>query len=184
LQNVAVSEVQSCFEALERTALEEMAGEDIPAHLIRFERALELRYAIQKYELAVPVESGALTENDRLAWRKLFDERHEQHYGTRADDQKVEIVNYRLTARVPLPKPEPQPHPLHGESAAPAYKGSRRAYFDGWIDCPVYAREELGHGNRLAGPTIIEQVDSTIVIHPGQSATVDRFGNVVIEVTR
>jgi N-methylhydantoinase A len=184
LQKVAVSEVQSCFEALEQTALEEMTAEKIPANLIRFERALELRYAIQKYELAVPVENGALTENDKLTWRKLFDERHEQHYGTRAADQKVEIVNYRLTARVPLPKPEPQPYPLQGESAAPAYKASRRAYFEGWVDCPVYAREKLGHGNRLAGPAIIEQVDSTIVIHPGESASVDRFGYVIIEVTR
>jgi N-methylhydantoinase A len=184
LHKVTVTEVQSCFEALEQTALEELAAEKITANLICFERALELRYAIQKYELAVPVENGKLTENDKLTWRRLFDDRHEQHYGTRAADQNVEIVNYRLTARVPLPKPDPQQYPLQGENPAPAYKGSRRAYLDGWVDCPVYARDKLGNGNRLAGPAIIEQADSTVVVPPGQTALVDRFGNVIIEVTR
>ncbi len=45
-----------------------------------------------------------------------------------------------------------------------------------------YTREKFGNGNRLAGPAIIEQVDSTIIIPPGQKAYVDRFGNVIIEV--
>ncbi|MGH7784865.1 MAG: hypothetical protein ACREO5_13615, partial [Candidatus Binatia bacterium] len=183
LENVRAEEVRSYFDALEKVALEEMTGEKIPVHLICMERALELRYAIQKYELAVPVKNGELTENDKIAWRQLFDERHEQHYGTRATDQKVEIVNYRVTARVPLPKPNPPIFPLQEESPSPALTGYRRAYFDGWVDCPVYTREKLGNGNRLAGPAIIEQVDSTIVIHPGQKADIDRFGNVIIEVT-
>ena len=183
LENVAAFEVQSHFDALEKIARVEMVGEKIPEHSIRFERALELRYAIQKYELTVPVRTGELTETDKVLWRQLFDDRHEQHYGTRAADQKVEIVNYRLTARVPLPRPDPKIYPLQGESAVGAVKGYRRAYFDGWTECPVYAREKLGHGNRLTGPAIIEQVDSTIVIHPGQKAYVDRFGNVIIEVT-
>jgi N-methylhydantoinase A len=160
-----------------------MAGENIPANSIRFERALELRYAIQKYELAVPVRNGALIESDKDTWRQLFHQRHEQHYGTRAADQRVEIVNYRLTTKVPLPKPDPQRYPPRGESAAAALKGHRQAYFDGWVECPLYAREKLGNGNRLAGPAIIEQVDSTIVIHPGQRAFVDGFGNIIIEVS-
>ena len=72
---------------------------------------------------------------------------------------------------------------FRGENPEAALKQFRRAYFDGWVDCPVYAREKLGNGNRLAGPAIIEQVDSTIVIHPGQRAHVDCFGNVIIEVS-
>jgi N-methylhydantoinase A len=182
LERVAALEVQSHFDTLETTAKAEMLGEKIREDSIHFERALELRYAIQKYELSVPVRTGELTEADKAQWRQLFDERHEQQYGTRAADQKVEIVNYRLTARIPLPKPEPKIYPLRGESAATALKGSRPAYFDGWIKCPVYDRQKLGHGNRLTGPAIIEQVDSTIVIHRGQKACVDPFGNVIVEV--
>ncbi|MBM4264682.1 MAG: hydantoinase/oxoprolinase family protein [Deltaproteobacteria bacterium] len=183
LADVEVGAVQAIFESLEKTALEEMAAENIAAESIRFERALELRYAIQKYELAIPIASH-LSAADKDGWREAFDQRHEAHYGTRADDQRVEIVNYRVTARVPLPKPDPKVLPRQGESASAAFKSHRQAYFDGWIDCPIYDRDRLAHGNRIPGPAIIEQVDSTIVIHPHQHAHVDRFGNVIIEVAK
>jgi N-methylhydantoinase A len=184
LEAVRAEEVQAQFEELEKSAVEELAAENIPAGQIRFERALDLRYTIQKYELAVPIAGGTLTAREKITWRGLFDERHEQQYGTRASDQKVEIVNYHLTAKLPLPRPEPRKLPLQGENSESALKGFRRAYFDGWLDCPVYARDKLVCGNRLAGPAIVEQVDSTIVIYPGQKARADEFGNVIIEVDR
>jgi N-methylhydantoinase A len=182
LDKVQVTEVQDCFAAMEATALQEMREEQIPAEDVRFERKLDLRYGIQKYELSVPVAGGKLQETDKAAWRRLFDERHEQHYGSRATDQQVEIVNYHLTARVVLPKPKVTELPFQGENPENAFKGRRRAYFDGWVDCLLYDRERLGCGNRLSGPAIIEQVDSTVVVHPGQSVEVDRFGNLIIQV--
>jgi N-methylhydantoinase A len=182
LEDVSASEVQARFEAMEARARQELEAARIPPNQVRCERAVDLRYSIQKYELTVPVASGALTEADKATWRRLFDERHEQQYGTRATDQPVEIVSHRLTARAALPRPKPLELPREGEDPRPALKGSRRAYFDEWLDCPLYARERLSHGNRLRGPAIIEQMDSTIVVHPGQQAHVDRFGNVIIEV--
>ncbi|MSP38478.1 MAG: hydantoinase/oxoprolinase family protein [Deltaproteobacteria bacterium] len=184
LATVTAAQVQTRFEELEQAARDELQGEKISAEEIRFARALDLRYAIQKYELSVPVGCGALHETDKPNWRRLFDERHEQQYGTRASDQKVEIVNYHLTAILPVPRPEPKPAPFTGESAKNALRGRRRAYFDAWLDCPVYAREKLACGNRVAGPAIVEQEDSTTVIHPGQNSYVDPFGNIVIEVSR
>jgi N-methylhydantoinase A len=182
LDKVQVAEVQDGFAAMEATALQEMKEEQISAADVRFERKLDLRYSIQKYELAVPVAEGELREIDKTTWRRLFDERHEQHYGSRATDQRVEIVNYHLTARVVLPKPKITELRFQGENPEGALKGQRRAYFDGWVDCPLYDRERLGCGNRLIGPAIVEQPDSTIVIHPGQLVEVDRFGNVIINV--
>jgi N-methylhydantoinase A len=183
LGDVTAREVQARFEAMEAAARAELQQEGIAPDRIVFARALDLRYSIQKYELSIPVAGGALGDIDAARWRELFDERHEQHYGTRATDQHVEIVSYRLTARVPLSRPAARELPWQGEDPATALKGSRRAYFDEWRDCPLYARERLASGSRLSGPAIIEQVDSTIVIHPGQAAHVDRFGNVIIELT-
>ena len=136
LEEASAEEVQAQFEELEKLAIEELAAGNIPAEQIRFERALDLRYTIQKYELAVPVAGGTLKEREKIALRGLFDERHEQQYGTRAADQKVEIVNYHLTAKLPLPRPEPRKLPFQGEDSESA-KGFRHAYFDGWLDCPV-----------------------------------------------
>ena len=181
LEDVTASEVQERFEAMEAQARQEFEAQGISPDRIQHERALDLRYSIQKYELPVPVAGNGLKEADRLAWRRLFDDLHEKHYGSRATDQRVEIVNYRLTARVVLPKPVVRELSLDGENPDVALKGRRRAYFDGWFDCPIYARERLLCGNRLQGPAIIEQMDSTIVVQPEREALVDRFGNVIIE---
>jgi N-methylhydantoinase A len=81
-----------------------------------------------------------------------------------------------------LPKPVVTQLPSQGTSCDQAIKTRRRAYFDGWHDTPIYDREKLRSGNRLRGPAIIEQMDSTTVVHPGQSAHIDRFGNIIIEV--
>jgi len=111
----------------------------------------------------------------------MFDELHEKHYGSRAEDQRVELVNYRLTTKVILPKPLVSESAVQGERPDAALKGHRSAYFDGWHDCPIYDRERLVCGNRIHGCAIIEQMDSTVVIHPRQAAQVDRFGNIIIE---
>ncbi len=62
-----------------------------------------------------------------------------------------------------------------------AYLCARKARFDGVSDSvPVYQRERLDVGHRVKGPAVIEQLDSTIVLHPGQVAEVDRFKNLRI----
>ena len=181
LEKVAAGEVQRRFEAMERVAQEEFEAQGISPEQIRHGRAIDLRYSIQKYELPVAVARTVLTETDKIGWRRMFDELHEKHYGSRAEDQRVELVNYRLTTKVILPKPLVSELAMQGERPDAALKGHRRAYFDGWHDCPIYDRERLVCGNRIHGCAIIEQMDSTIVIHPRQTAHVDRFGNIIIE---
>ncbi len=80
-----------------------------------------------------------------------------------------------------LPKPVLRELPSGSESPDAALKGHREAYFDRWFDCPIYDRKRLLCGNHIHGPAIIEQMDSTIAVHPGQEAFVDRIGNVIIE---
>ena len=183
LEKVAAGEVQRRFEAMEEVAQEEFEAQGISPGQIRHERAIDLRYSIQKYELPVAVAGTVLTETDKTGWRRMFDELHEKHYGSRAEDQRVELVNYRLTTKVILPKPLVSELAMQGERPDAALKGHRSAYFDGWHDCPIYDRERLVCGNRIHGCAIIEQMDSTVVIHPRQAAQVDRFGNIIIELT-
>ena len=68
-----------------------------------------------------------------------------------------------------------------GSGVVPAAR--RRAWFDGqWQDTPVYRREQLGVGTELVGPAIVEQLDSTTVIEPGDRVRVDLLGNLEITV--
>jgi N-methylhydantoinase A len=66
-------------------------------------------------------------------------------------------------------------------SAAKQPRGIRQVRFGGgWFDTPIYDRAFLHRGVRLAGPAIVEQPDTTVVIDPGATAVVDGFGNLVI----
>ncbi len=181
LEAVEVGDIERRFAAMETTAQQEFESQGIAREQIVHERAIDLRYSIQKYELAVPVARFGLQQDAVAGWRRSFDETHEKHFGSRAEDQKVELVNYRLTTKVIVPKPAVADSPTQGAGCDGAIKARRRAYFDGWRDTPVYEREKLRSGNRLRGPAIIEQMDSTTVVHPGQQAEIDRFGNIIIE---
>jgi len=182
LASVDVEALQRRFDAMEALAQQEFESQGIPPGQIVHERAIDLRYSIQKYELPVPVARSGLKPADVIAWRDAFHEIHEKHFGSRAEDQKVEIVNYRLTTKVIVPKPAATVTPAQSEDCTGAIKSRRRAYFDGWHDTAVYDRNQLCSGNRLRGPAIIEQMDSTTVVHPGQTARIDRFGNIIIEI--
>ena len=68
-----------------------------------------------------------------------------------------------------------------GLDPAPSFKGERQAYFaeaGGFVDTPTYDRYRLGGGMTIAGPAIIEERESTIVLRPGMKAFVDRYANV------
>jgi N-methylhydantoinase A/oxoprolinase/acetone carboxylase beta subunit len=98
------------------------------------------------------------------------------------------VVNYRVQAigvvpRVAMPTIEAASGPVED-----AVVGSRPAFFpsaaggapDGFVDTPVYARAKLLAGHRIAGPAIVEQYDSTVVVFPEQTAEVDGYGNLLI----
>jgi len=182
LESVDVEQLQRRFDDMEEVAQQEFESQGIAPEQIVHERAIDLRYSIQKYELPVPVSRGGLKPAAVAAWREAFHALHEKHFGSRADDQKVEIVNYRLTSKVIVPKPAAAEARIQGANCDGAIKMRRQAYFDGWYDTPVYDRGKLHAGNRLRGPAIIEHMDSTTLVHPGQAAQIDRFGNIIIEI--
>ncbi len=65
-----------------------------------------------------------------------------------------------------------------------AHKGTRKVYFEeagGYVDCDTYERSRLAAGNVITGPAVIEQMDTTTVLPPGETATVDRFGTLIVE---
>ncbi len=153
-----------------------------------FERAIEMRYWGQSFELSVPAsESG----NIDAAWlsnlTESFHNAHEMAYGFRANDEPVELVNLRLTTVGKIARPKM--HRLNNTStdASTAIKGNRPVYFaessdeNGIAQTPVYDRSKLPAGAMFTGPAIIEEPDCTTVIHPGWTLRVDDFGNLGIE---
>ena len=164
LEEVDEGKFEEKFEDMENTAAKDL--ED-PEHT----RRADLRYRGQSFELTV--EAGSLEELE-----KRFHAAHEQRYGYRMDDERVELVNLRLIATVPVDKPEPEEQKAEGE----AESGRREANFDGeWQEVPVLDREQMGQGSEVSGPAIVEFKESTCVVRPGWWGTVDGVGTLILE---
>jgi N-methylhydantoinase A/oxoprolinase/acetone carboxylase beta subunit len=146
---------------------------------IRVTREVEARYLGQGYELTVPVPDGPLDAAALQRVRRAFDDVYAARYGYANPAEPVETVTWKLTAVCGTPAVVLRPA---GPAGGTGGKGSRRAWFveaGGWVDCPVYDRYRLGSGAVLVGPAIVEEHESTTVLPPGVTATVDPYANLV-----
>ena len=181
LSEVAPADVNGMFERMVAQALEELRDDGFAADHIRIERALDMRYAGQGYEIAVPCPVQPLQEADLKQLRATFDQQHRAMFGHMAPQEPVEIVSFRvrgigLVPPVEMPKFKPA-----GTTLRDARRELRRVRFDGReLDCPVYQRERLDVGLTVAGPAVLDQFDCTTVICPGQTARVDEWKNLIV----
>jgi N-methylhydantoinase A len=168
------------YRSLAEEAWSSLAEEGIAPEQASFSRLADLRYAGQAYELTVRVPEGRV---DVEALKASFVEEHVRTYGHGSIDDPIDLVSIRMLARV-------------GRAAVPASivtaarKGrrtgaaERRAYFGpeaGSFDVPVLDRPDL-QGQTVSGPVFVDEYDSTTVIPPGCTATLDRFGCIDIHV--
>ena len=174
--------INAVFADLEKQARKDLADEHFSDDRVVIEHALDMRYAGQGYEMTIPCPAN-LKAGDLMTLRKAFDEEHRKTFGHTAPDEPVEIISYRLrgVGRVPpveLPKYEPT-----GARLADALRETRSCRFDGkTVETPVYQRERLDVGVSVTGPAIIDQLDCTTVLPPGQTATVDTYKNLIIKI--
>jgi N-methylhydantoinase A len=180
LAQVAGAHADAIFRGLEARAAAELAEEGLAPAEAQFERAFDMRYTGQGYELQVPL-SPRMTLAAARTW---FDEIHRSIHGHAAPERPVEIVSYRLRARVPAPKYVPAPARAAKPQTPPeeAMKGWRSVRFEPLRErrTRIFERGRLPPGARLDGPAIVEQLDATTVVPPGWTATVDRLGNLVL----
>ena len=154
---------------------------DVDETDMRFVYQTDMRYVGQSYELTIPLSTGGLDSDDVVKVLYRFHREHERAYGFNAEEEPVEFVALRLSAVGVIPKP--QLRKVRRDACADAIKETRPVYFaetDGRMNCPIYDRYNLGSGDEVEGPAIIEEVDSTTVIHPGYRGIVDEFGNLFL----
>jgi N-methylhydantoinase A len=172
LDELEQGELDEVFTRLEQAGAEELRREGVASDRIEFVRQLDVRYVGQSYELTVEAGASLLAR---------FHAEHERTYGFAAPEEPVELVSVRLTTVGRIEKPPARVV----DAAGPARpKGERPVYFaetDGFVDCPVYDRHALAAGANLAGPAVVEELDSTTLVHPGFDVRVDDRGNLVIE---
>lgn len=133
----------------------------------------DLRYAGQSHELTVAVPA----DFDASAVRERFHAAHERARGYRLADEPVDLVSLRATATIPGEVPA-----ITHDGDGDATVGRREAVFDGdVVETLVYDRRRLAAGATLAGPSLFEGGESTVVCPPGWETTVDDRGTLRLE---
>ena len=178
--DLGADDVTGAFAALEEQAAAALDEEGFGRDQQRMQRTADLRYVGQAFEVRVPVADGALdrTAIDQVA--TAFHAAHHQLYGYdfAADPrQAVEWVNLRVSGIGPIRRPDiVEPAPTGRDPG----RGTRPVFFDDWVETPLHWRPDLSPGDVVIGPAIVEEFGSTVPVHPGFVATVDRFGNLLL----
>lgn len=153
----------------------------------RFRYSIDMRHRGQINEVEVELDGGALTESDLDDLRARFVRRYEQLYGRGASlpGARLECVTFRVRASAESRKPRiKEATTTTGEIPTEARTGTRDIYWAEWkrlAPTPIYDGYRLQPGNTLEGPCVIETTTTSIVVHPGQTVSMDALKNFVIE---
>jgi N-methylhydantoinase A len=174
LANLDPARVREAIAGMEKAGLEMLRAARVPPQRRALSRQADVRYRRQAYELTVPIADGEITRAALDDLAAAFHARHEQTYGHANRAEPVQLVNLRVTA---LGR---QPDLVLAQRTDPTKlrQHERSVWFadTGFTPTPVHWRDGLSPGMEIAGPAIIEAMDSTTVVPPGWQALIDVLG--------
>jgi N-methylhydantoinase A len=183
---VIASQLGALYGEMEAEAVAQIRDQGLVRDGVSLVRLADIRYQGQGYELGVPVAGGDLADAQLGEVFQRFHQAHRQRYGYDSPDSPLEVVNLRVTALAKLPRPRLEASKLNGTTnPSGAFQGQRHVYFGGQsVSTSIYDRSILRPGDAVTGPAIMEQLDSTTVVWPNQTAHVDAYRNLVLERVR
>ncbi len=181
-KSASADDLRRIFDNLEQAGRRELTNEGTAQKDIVVQRSIDTRFVHQKHEINIPVPPGPITDATPAAIEQSFRDLYFELFKVRPADP-VEFVNFAVRVVGVASKPQIQPTPRGDGNTPRALKGMRQAYFaetSGFVDTRVYDRTALMHGDRIEGPAILEEPDSTTICPPGYAVEVDPFLNLVI----
>ena len=178
----SVADVSSAYALLEEQASEWLDREGVPSSSQQITRSADLRYQHQGWEITVDVPDGDVNQQTLADMVTNFHELHERLYTYNLPHQTVELVNLRVTALGSLPRPTSEPMTVLTESS-PVTTHARKARLsrrEGYVEVPVYQRDQMAPGVGIEGPAIVEQRDTTTLLAAGYALKTDGYGNLII----
>lgn len=174
------AQVDAIFAAQEHEGRALLGNERVDAQRVEVRHEADLLYQGQSHFIRVPVQSPGF---DARAVLERFSRRYRERFGISLAEMKPVFVNARTTVVGMRKKPDLSLFQSTKPDGGSTVTGVRRAFFDGqWHETAVYRRETLKPGASIAGPAIVEQLDSTLVIDPGATASVDGIGSLIVDV--
>ena len=180
--------VAASFAAMEEEARRSLTEAGAAPEEVTFRRSADMRYLGQGFEIPVPLDR---LDGDAAA--AAFADAYQRLFDRRIADVPVELLTWRLHAGAPRPGvpsaappavPEAASEAASGAAAGAALKGHRDVWFPatGMAPCAVYDRYRLVPGERLDGPAVVEERESTVVIGPDASFAADAHGNLLMDI--
>ena len=182
LDAAALPRILGSFARLEGEARRWLSQEQQFQGEARLLPAADMRYRGQSFEIEVPLRAEWLARGDVAAMAEAFHAEHERIYGHADRDAPIQVISVRTVIAGAVPAPHfPEQDRVSG---TPAPVGEVTVFLDGAHHrAPLYRRDALRHGHRIAGPCIVAQEDTTSCIPPGLAGEVDRFGNLRLGVS-
>ena len=174
--------VNALYSELEQRAVALLAADGVARDRIELVRTAQMRYVGQSYEVETPMPNTTLTAADIPAIVATFHQCHAQEYGVSSEDFAPALVGLGVTATGKMDAPPPV---TVGASGRAAVKGERQIYFDrAWHTSKVYDGHALQPQAQVVGPSIVEYEHACAVLPPNTVATVDAYGNLIIDVNQ
>ena len=184
LADADFSDLEDVYIGLEAEGYREIEKASTATERILVSRGADMRYVGQEHSVTVDLPSHLFASEDRAGIKERFDEVHNLRYGTCAPQERSEIVSLRVTVTGMLEKPLLKSI-VSGEEKPPkgAHTGTKPERFGSEIlKTDTWDRTQLLAKNFIIGPALIEEHASTTVLHPGDTLTVDDFGNLNINI--
>lgn len=187
LDKAGVDQLRETLQELDDRAQIWFGAEKAPKTGRRLQLVVDARYVGQNFELAVPVADGVALSGrdvpDAAALKAAFCSAHDQAYGYASETDPIEIVNVRLSASAKLHRFEDRAAP-DGKPGEPQHRDTRQVYFkaDAPVETRIYNRADMRPGQRVKGPAILEQMDTTTPIYPGDVAVMTADGHLIITI--
>src|SRR4051794_22485922 len=182
LSAFAPGEIEGALDLLASDARARLRADGFADDAIEIGRSAMLHYQGQSFELEVPTPAGPI---DTEALDEAYGVEQERPYGPRGGrDEPVELVTLKVVGRaVPAMSRAALAARAELPDGVDIAEPVRRAYFGpshGWLETRVLNRAELSTARR--GPCIVEEYDSTCVVPPGCTASLDAYGNISIAI--
>jgi len=182
IHRMDIEKFQALFHDMEKEATALLKSEHIPENAIQHIYSLDMRYIKQYHEVNVEIRKESLEKGDLVSIVRSFHPEHNRLFGYSLEEEKtpIELINLRLLSVGRTVKPRFKQEKYDKKDPEKALKMKRKVYLpllEQYVDIPVYDGHKLRYGNKVAGPALIEQVNTTTFVTPEYNVLCDRYGS-------
>ena len=182
LDGMDVAKFRDLFREMKREGAALLESEHIPPGRVEYVYSLDMRYVKQYHEVNVVVTRDEVERGDMASMAKRFHPEHDRLFGYSLEEEgtPIELINMRLTCIGRTEKPKFIDEAYDGPDPSRAFKRKRAVYLPvekEFTNAEVYDGHKLRYGNKVEGPAIIEQVNTTTFVTPDYSVVCDRYGS-------